>query len=228
MKIPPEGCPYGLPKGGGEGFTLKGIQEERYFCSQADVIIRLLGRWMITSSGSRVLHVPPPHSDRLSTAIAAGIHPAVMKYVRVSESPPDGGHFGPTVRAAIRDNIQGRQEYISALGCNTDYVEFDLPPFFSPLHRMPKIPPKAGERGSPCPSVLPRTECARHEVRPQGRRKTQCRRKIFGIEGHPEGDAGGEVFLLSGGCCHPPACPLDHGDPHTGPLQACRAPGRLG
>jgi len=27
--------------------------------------------------------------------------------------------------------------------------------------------------------VLPRTECARHEVRPQGRRKTQCRRKGY-------------------------------------------------
>jgi membrane-associated protease RseP (regulator of RpoE activity) len=43
------------------------------------------------------------------------------------------------------------------------------------------------ERGSPCPSVLPRTECARHEVRPQGRGK--------GI--HPEGDQGEEVLIIT-------------------------------
>ena len=53
-----------------------------------------------------------------------------------------------------------------------------------PLHEM--------ERGSPCPSVLPRTECARHEVRPQGRRKgISLDPEIFGIEGHPEGDKWG-------------------------------------
>ncbi|MGB2980574.1 MAG: hypothetical protein WBC77_04955 [Candidatus Zixiibacteriota bacterium] len=33
-----------------------------------------------------------------------------MRYVRGSESPPDRGHFGPTVRAAIRDNIQREQK----------------------------------------------------------------------------------------------------------------------
>ena len=60
------------------------------------------------------------------------------------------------------------------------------------------------ERGSSCPSVLPRTECAsfdtesqdevRHEVRPQGRRKgISLDPEIFGIEGHPEGEIRGEV-----------------------------------
>ena len=43
------------------------------------------------------------------------------------------------------------------------------------------------ERGLPCPSVL----------RPQGRRKgIPLDPEIFGIEGHPEGDKGGEVINI--------------------------------
>jgi len=63
-------------------------------------------------------------------------------------------------------------------------------------------------RGSPCPSVLhfvlpfgPETSGSKEDLsiegRPQGRRKTQCRRKIFGIEGHLEGEIKGVRLWLN-------------------------------
>jgi len=52
------------------------------------------------------------------------------------------------------------------------------------------------ERGSPCPSVLHFVLRLSVEGRPQGRRKgISLDPEIFGIEGHPEGDIGGEVLL---------------------------------
>ena len=63
----------------------------------------------------------------------------------------------------------------------------DLTPY-PPLHFMLKIPPEAGERGSPCPSVLPRTDPAFG-----GRSETSGSRERI----HPEGNKGGEAFKLS-------------------------------